>query len=116
MKLRYLDEDNTVMHEVWNIQQVPRVGDMVFMEEIFFVKDVVWYPKDDMVHIYVVDRLITKPKVVESKAKVVNLQLVGKAQKTADEALKEATELKRQVFSIRQYLKNQPKAPTKNDT
>jgi len=114
MKLKYIfDEEQVFESETDN---APRVGEMVFFEEIFFVENVVWYPKDGEVRIFLSDRAMAKPKVAESKAKVVNLHLVGQAQQTADKALKEASELKRQVFSIRQYLKNQPKAPTKNDT
>jgi hypothetical protein len=107
MKIKYLIDD-ILIHEMIS-DAIPRSGDMIYLEEIFFVEDIVWYPKDTTVHIYLSDRQLTKPKVAESKESVVNLREVKEAQSTADKALKEATNLKRQVFSIRQFLRSQPR-------
>lgn len=115
MKLEYYYNEEKVYERSADV--IPSVGHMVYLEEIFFVENVVWYPKDSIVRVYLSDRQATvKKPIAERKENVVNLGQVREIKATADKALKESTTLRREVSSIRQFLKIQPKAPTKNDT
>lgn len=115
MKLKYIFDEQQVFEA--DNDSSPRVGDMVYLDEIFFVENVVWYPRLSEVRVYLSDRQVAvKKPVAERKQNVVNLGEVRQIKETADRALKESATLRREVSSIRQFLKTQPKAPTKNDT
>lgn len=115
MKLEYYYSEEKVYERPGDA--IPSVGHMVYLDEIFFVENVVWYPKDSIVRVYLSDRQVASKKpVAERKQNVVNLGEVRQIKETADKALKESATLRREVSSIRQFLKTQPKAPTKNDT
>ena len=113
MKVIYQTEDY-VLREI-EADAAPTAGDMVYLGEIFFVREVVWYPIDYTVRVYLNDEPPAKTKVAERKEIAVNLNEVRQIKNTADKALKESTNLKRQVFSIRQYLRSQPRTQQKND-
>lgn len=107
MKIHYIDEYETIIYKGTNAGALPRVGDTVCFDDIFFVKSIVWYPTTETVIIHldtehpdVATNPATKTSVIDQSVKDVAL-----AKKQSAEALKEATNLKRQVFSIRQYLK-----------
>lgn len=108
MKLRYLGLEQELIHEENNALHVPGMGDMVWFDEAFYIEHIVWYPKEGMVQIYLTDEPPNKKKskVAESTEPVVKLEQVREADKSAKQALKETAELKRQVFAIRQHLRN----------
>jgi hypothetical protein len=107
MKIQYYFEEEKIYENEQDA--VPVTEQMIFIEEIFYVDNVVWYPKLGVVRVYLVDELkVQKTTVSESAKSEVNPNDVKKAQATADKALKESTNLKRQLFSIRQYLKTKP--------
>lgn len=115
MKLEYYYNEERILEVTGT--QAPSVGDMVYIKEIFFVENVVWYPENTSARIYLSDRQKPAPRAVaEGKENIVNLNEVRQIKVTATRALKESATLKREVFSIRQFLKTQPKAPVKNDT
>lgn len=107
MKLRYLDLNEEVIHEEYNVTLVPVIGDMVWFDEIFYIEHIVWYPKEKMVQIYLTNEPPNKKKskVVESVGSNINLDEVRNVKGIANQALKETAEIKRQVFSISQYLR-----------
>ncbi len=112
MKIEYHFEEEKI-YETSGPLAIPAVGHMVYFKEIFYVENVVWYPEINIVRIYLIDELPKQPnmKVAESANNIVKLDDVRRAQSTADKALKESTNLKRQLFSIRQFLRAKP-----NDT
>jgi len=106
MKIEYYLEEEKIYETEGT--DIPSVGHMVFIKEVFFVENIVWYPENKIVRVYLNDELkSSKPKVAESTDNAVKLDDIRKAQKTADKALKESDNLKRQLFSIRQYLRTQ---------
>jgi hypothetical protein len=107
MILRYLGLEQELIHEEYNISLVPSIGDMVWFDEAFYIEHIVWYPKEQMIQVYLTDEIPNKKKskVMESTEPVVNLEHLREVGRAAKQALKETTELKRQVFSIRQYLR-----------
>jgi hypothetical protein len=109
MKIRYLGLEEELVHEEYNVTLVPGMGDMVWFDEAFYIQHIVWYPKEGMIQVYLSDEPPTKKKpIAESTKPAVNLDhALNKAQKTADKALKESADLKRQVFAIRQHLRAQ---------
>lgn len=107
MKIRYLGLEQELIHEEYNVQVIPSMGDMVWFDEAFYIEHIVWYPKEKMVQVYLTDEPPNKKKmkIAESKEPVVKLDQVREADKNSKQALKETAELKRQLFSIRQYLR-----------
>ena len=107
MKLRYLDLNQELIHEEYNASHVPRMGDMVWFDEAFYIEHIVWYPKEGMVQVYLTDEPPNKKKskVAESAEPAVKLEQVAEVRKDAKAALKETSALRREVFSIRQYLR-----------
>jgi hypothetical protein len=103
MKIEYLLNDEAIYSTEGD--NPPSVGSTIFLKEVFYVEEVVWYPETKVIRIYLTDELAKKEKVAESKGSVLKLQDINKVQSTANKALKEVDNLKRQVFSIRQYLK-----------
>lgn len=117
MRIKYFDDLKELLHDEYDVSIVPRVGDMVWFDEIYFVNDVVWYPKNKEIHVYASESPPKqKVKVAEHAGSNVHLREVRQARDVADKALKESTELKRQVFSIRQYINNQVRNATKDDS
>ena len=106
MKLRYLGLEQELIHEEYNVTLVPCIGDMIWFNEAFYIEHIVWYPKEEMVQIYLTDEPPNKKKskVAESVEPVVKLEQVRNLDKSTKQALKETAELRRQLFSIRQYL------------
>lgn len=107
MKIEYFLNEEKVYDTTGD--NPPSVGSTVFLNEVFFVEDVVWYLEHSIIRVYLIDEPPKKEKVAESKESTLNLQDINKMRDVANKALKEAGNLKRQVFSIRQYLKTQTK-------
>ena len=107
MKIIYQTEDY-VLREI-EADAAPTKGDMVYIDEIYFVGEVIWYPMDYTVRVYLEEEPPQKVKVAERKETAVNLNEVRQIRNTANKALKESANLKRQLFSIRQFLKTQPR-------
>ncbi len=110
MKIEYyLSEDKIYQSDIEG-NSVPSVGHMVFLKEIFYVEDVIWYPDDNIVRIYLNDeKPKDKSRITESSDNVVNSSNIQQVRNTANKALKETENLKRQIFSIRQFLRIQKK-------
>jgi hypothetical protein len=109
MKIKYyidLEEVNNGEYENIN---VPRPGDKVWLDDLFYVDDVIWYPATNDVRVYLKQEDFKEiaPKIANVQESSVNLGQVNRAQSIADKALKETVSLKRQVFSIRNFIKTQ---------
>jgi hypothetical protein len=115
MLVKYLDEYQTELF-LLETDMVPRVGEMVYLDEIFYVKSVVWYPMHQAAHVIVSEHAVAKPKVAEAKEKVVNLAEFRQIKETAESALKASKTLKTELSNLREFVKQQPKAPTRNDS
>jgi hypothetical protein len=106
MKLRYLGLEQELIHEEYNTNLVPGIGDMVWFDEAFYIEHIVWYPKEGMVQVYLTDEKPTRKKpIAESKEPVVKSKDIKEALELAEEAAKDVRSLKREVFTIRQHLK-----------
>ena len=107
MKLEYIDEFNNILDSVENTSLVPSVGHMIYIQnEIFFVESVIWYAGENLIKVNLTLEK-QKPKITESKNYGVKLDQLIAIQTTANKALKETSTLKKQIFSIREYLKTQ---------
>ncbi len=104
MKIKYIHEN--ILFEDDNVTCIPRIGDMIYLDEIFFVGSVVWYPVDDSVRVELLDELPRKAKVAEAKESNVNLNDIKQAKDDSAKALKETSKVKRELVSVRQYLKS----------
>ena len=110
MKIQYIDEFSEIVYEDPNATLVPTIGDLVWFGDVFYIENIVWYPAAQSINVYVKSEApIVKSTVPESVVPTVSINSVNRAQKTADKAIKETTELKRQLFSIRQFLRTQNK-------
>lgn len=117
IKIRYIDSYEQVLFEDYESRHIPRLGDMVWFDEVFFVKDIVWYPKLHTVNIYISETKSSNTvKVAESVEPNVKLEQVSKIKDTADQALKETAALKRQMFSVNQHIQSLTNKIGKNDT
>ena len=117
VKIRYIDSYEQVLFEEYESQHIPRIGDMVWFDEVFFVKDIVWYPKLHTVNIYISETKSSNTvKVAESAEPNVKLEHVSRIKDTADKALKETAALKRQMFSVNQHIQSLTNKLGKNDT
>ena len=116
MKIIYQIEDFILHDDKIEDNAVPSIGDMIYFDEVFFVREVVWYPKDRIIRIFLNDEPLAKVKVAEHKGSVVNLQEVRKIKDIADKALKESSSLRKEIFSIREYLKSTSRTAVKHDT
>jgi hypothetical protein len=105
----YLDEDKLYEYEM---SAVPCVGDMVYFNEVFFVESLVWYPGIGKARVNLKDTPAKPVKVAEAKETTVNLNDVKQAKADSAKALKETAGLKRQLFSLRQYLRNNQERKT----
>ncbi len=106
MKIKYILDDYDVLFTQDDVSCVPKSGDMVFLKEIFFVDTVVWYPGDDTVRVNLKDEPPRKAKVAEAKDNAVNLNDIKQAKDDSAKALKEASRVKRELGSLRTYIKS----------
>jgi|AntAceMinimDraft_11_1070367.scaffolds.fasta_scaffold30376_4 hypothetical protein len=119
MKLIYVDDFDQTIYEEWAVSVVPRIGEKVWLNEVYTIVDVIWYPQSTQTRQAIIKIEAWEPplnqKVAESGQGVVHLNGINKAQQTADKALKETTNLKRQLFSIRQFLRSAEQRKKPND-
>lgn len=107
MRIRYyLVDDTESLFAHSGEVGLPRIGDMVFLKEIFFVDNVVFYPVDNEAKVFLKDEPPRKAKVAEAKENVVNLNDVRQAKTDSAKALKETASLKRELVSVRQYIRS----------
>lgn len=115
MKLRYLGLEQELVYEESNTNHIPGMGDMVWFDEAFYIQHIVWYPKEGMVQVYLTDEPLTKKKpLAESKESTVQSKQVKEALDLANDAIDDVKDLKRQVFAIRQHLRQNPRDNNKS--
>jgi hypothetical protein len=106
MKIEYwLVDDEAAIFE-HDGDTPPAIGTKVFLKEIFFVDDVVHYPAHKAIRVYLKDEPPRKAKVAEAKENNVNLRDIKQAKDDSAKALKEAGRVKRELGSLRTYLKS----------
>lgn len=117
MFIKYLNEYNEILFESSESSLAPRIGEVVWIGDVYFVTNVAWYPATNTVHVYLAESKITEQvQVAKSAPNTVNLNKISNAESVAKKALKEVTNLKQQVFSIRQHINLQSRNNSKNDT
>lgn len=109
MKLRYLGLEQELVHEEYNVALVPRMGDMVWFDEAFYIEHIVWYPKEKMIQVYLSDTPPTKKKpLAEGKEPTVKLdqqqRVLSDITKRLDETEKRTRALSDQVGSVRKHI------------
>lgn len=109
----YLDEDK-IYENSTNDGAIPRAGDLIYLDEVFFVESVVWYPKtNDTVRINLTETDPNNKPVAESRQPVLNSKELKEASTKATNALKEVALIKDQLISIRQHIKRLPQQKAK---
>jgi len=108
----YLYEDK---FKEYDSDIIPRVGDMVYINDIFFVESVILYPEHSLIRVNLVERIPEQTKVAESRTPVLKSTDLQRVEKKADESLKESRFLKNQLASLRRYLKTLPQQKAKSN-
>ena len=109
MKLRYLGLEQELVHEEYNVALVPRMGDLVWFDEAFYIEHIVWYPKQKMIQVYLSDNPpIKKKPLAEGVDHTVKLNQQQRAladvSKRLDESEKKTRALTDQVGTVRKHV------------
>ena len=95
-----------ILYTTSSMSVVPRKDEaIIFNNDTYFINNVIWAPELDIVNVHVSNNLQGKKEDVPDMPES-GLSEARSASRTADEALKETKELKRQLFSIRQRMKH----------
>lgn len=108
MKILFVDEYLTPLSSLES-DVVPRAGDRVSINDMYYVDNVLWQPIEKSVYVILTDR---EPKSETKQELSVDKSVIREskeAQQKANEALKETKDLKRQVFNLTQRFKTLPK-------
>jgi hypothetical protein len=117
MKIHYQDDYHETIYTAYNKEVVPRIGDAImFDEEDYRIKDVIWAVEIDEVIVMVTQNLVknqkedgTDTRLAEVKSAILNLDKKVKTQEKKSKLLSE------QLVSVRSYLKTQ-KAQKPNES
>ena len=109
MKLRYLGLEQELVHEEYNVALVPRMGDLVWFDEAFYIEHIVWYPKEQMIQVYLSDTPPAKKKpLAEGVDHTVKLdqqqRSLNDVTKRLNESEKKTRALSDQLGSVRKHI------------
>lgn len=119
MKIHYQDDYYETIYTAYNKDVVPRIGDsIVFSDEDYRVKDVIWAIEIDEVIVVITQNIIrakkddgTDTRLAEVKNAILSIDKKVNAQEKKNKSLNE------QLVSVRSYLKTQKeKAPKPNES
>ena len=113
MIIKYLNDGIPLYQESSEVLTVPSIGNKIFLDEIYFVKDVVYYLVEKVVVVHLDDREKTASVTETTVINANNANEISKISSIANRALKETSELKRQISTVRQQLRTQ-QSPRKN--
>jgi peptidoglycan hydrolase CwlO-like protein len=107
MKLLYIDNNGDLIFTEYNSSHIPRIDDKIWLlQDIWHIHDIIWYPKEGEIRIYLTEEEPKKVKVAESKENKVQLD-IEPLKKDINKALKETSSLTRQVASMKQHINYQ---------
>lgn len=107
MKIHYTDEYASPLFVIESTN-IPRIGDKVNLDEVYYVSDLVWIPSKNTVSVILVDNLQQKSEKIKESSDKTSGQLQAMAVKYA-ELLKEIKSVKSELLNVKQYIKNTPK-------
>lgn len=94
---------------------VPRMGDSIFIQEYFFVVNVVWHPMEDAAVVFISDELPrNRTQVSETRNINVTRGELESVKDAANKALKETATLKRNMSALKQRIEYQNRTKDKS--
>ncbi len=104
MKVQYYIENNLIKEVESDL--VPRLGDMVWIDDVMYIEDIVWYPLLGSVRIYLSEeRPTTRKKIAESKDSRVESSQLNAVLASIKSLTEEVKSVKNQLSNTRQHIK-----------
>lgn len=109
MKILYIDEYS---QEICSLNEgvIPSIGDTVSFDEDYYVKNIIWEPKNNSVSVVLTETLSSdKRDDITESLKSVPDKANREIYITVSQILKEVRSLKNEIQNVKQHVKNQYK-------